>query len=248
MIDLLGKLTTRVQKRQSSAADRLLEAARRDAAGESVDLAALEDAFFESRTSLEDFAALVQRERDRKQHLDRFEKLGSLRNKADGLQKEIDRENARFDEIRSKFDSTIVGLHQKHREAQRELDKATQSRDWLVAVENVGGSLGMEYGPAVHARDEAEVAVAGFDNEIRLIRASLDSERGFLKEFAGLSEKELAGVDATTRHRWEQHEKREKRLAARLKETEKQRTEAARDHAAKVRAVEALQKRVLTGK
>lgn len=248
MFKLFSELAGRVKERQSSAADRLLAAARKDAAGEKVDLADLEQAFFESGTTLEDFEKLVELQHQRKEHLSRFETLGTLRSKASDVEKRLDAENAKYEETRSGFERRILALHDEHRAAMREVDKAVESREWLVDPEHVGGSLKIGYDAAIAALEGAEVALGSVDSELANARRSLKSEEQFVAELERQSAGNLTGLSHEDLLRHDDHKKRSERLRRRIGELEKDRTASAKDVAEKTRAVEGFRKRILAGK
>jgi len=211
MTTILEALAARMSARKTSANDVLVGAARRLAAGESADDAAIERAMLEANMSLADFRALVELAQRRREWYAALDRGPAAVAKRDKVLAVIERERAQFEQIRNQWIARANELDAEHNAADKLAEAARDARGKLVHPDNVPGTL-------ADAIREAHDNVATTAGEVERIRRDMrdnaereKSQREWADQKRRLNQVTPAG-DAND------HERMADRAARRLKE------------------------------
>jgi DNA repair exonuclease SbcCD ATPase subunit len=254
---VLDRIAGRVQKRRTSARERIEEAARRLAAGETIDEAGLEGAMFEAGLTVDEFRNLAVFYNDRRAKLDLLATLGNARKRLEKADAAIDAENARHAEAVDQFRKRYASLRSEADAAGAEVERARAAREWLLELANCPPSIRDDYAAALDAEQAATVAVGNAERELRRLRDEIKSEEGWIAQFTGEAAGEIAPREivistpkrqplvASLQDKIDRHSQRKSRLEARLTEAEAALTAANKALAAAEAAVAAVRKRIL---
>lgn len=254
---VFDRIAGRVQKRQNSARERIEDAAKRIAAGESIDEAGVEGALFEAGLTVEAFRDLAVFYQERRQRLDRLNTLGAARKRLEKADQAIDAENRRHAEATEQYRKRFLSLRQEADAAGAEVAAARDARDWLLDVQHCPPSLRDQYQAALDAEQAATVAVGDAEREARRLRERIASEAGFIDQLTGEASREIAPPElvmtppgrqrmaAATQAKVDEHEKQKTRLERRLVEAEAAVAEARKSLAAAEATLADLRKRIL---
>jgi hypothetical protein len=227
------KLSSRVRQRTTSAQERIEKAAQTLAGGKNSDVASIEDALHDATMTVDQFRERVEFHSARREHFQRLEKLGIARTKVEGLDKRIAAEEAKHAEIVEAFRARWAALRDEATAAQRDVDGARDSRDWLLAPENAPLHLADRYGGLLAEESVAVEGLAAAEREVRSIKERVKSEEGWLVEIAAEGRREIHAPEAviTTKQRerlsgqaaakYDEHEQKLTRFRKRLVEAEK---------------------------
>ena len=234
-MNILEAISTRMAARKTSANETLVAAARRLAAGESADEAAVERALVETNTPLETFRDMVelcQRRRAWYAAMDKGPAAAARRDKAAGV---LEREAAAFQAAEQTWLARRRELSADLDDAERIVAAARDARDNLVRADNIPGQLADRLREAHDAVAAAAGRVEKLNRDRRQWVEQQKSQEGFAEHKRGLNLRTPQG-DA------EDHARAAARAARRVAEvdvelaTARQELEAAEKHVASLEA------------
>jgi hypothetical protein len=224
-MSIFEALAERMATRKRSTDETLLAAARRAAAGESVDDAAVDAAMASSGKSVDDFRELVelcQRRRGWYASMDRGPAANATLGK---LQAAATRERAAFEQVRDAWLSRAAELDEQIKNAERITTAAHDARGQLVDPANVPGDLAARIREAHDAVVDAASTVERIKRERRDAAEREKSQREWTEHKRGLNISTPAGNA-------DDHERAAARAAKRLAELDAELPDAERAHAA----------------
>jgi chromosome segregation ATPase len=186
-MDVLSLLRSRFAERNRTASEVVSVAARKVAAGQSVDHAALEAAMVATNTSVDAFATLVELHTTRAGWRADYEKLKDATAKRDQANAAIEREVAAFDDYRQKHQAKMAKLQADHREAAKAVDRGELARGNLATVANVPDPAAQTLRDAHDALATASDAVSSANRAIR------EANEGIKREESWIEHKDKAG-------------------------------------------------------
>lgn len=212
-MQVLEMLRSRVTARRATAAETLVAAAARAAAGENVDPGSVEKALFEAGHTVDDFAAMVELATKRSEWRKAWAKHDAAAGKLQKAQATGERERAQFEKVRTAWLERAREIDVEIRNATKTVDAARAARAELVNPRNVPSAYGVELSEAHAALDAEHARVGGIERELREAR---DIERQ-QREWA----EHKRNMNTTNEHGGpEDHELRADRAARRAKELE----------------------------
>jgi hypothetical protein len=254
---VLDRIAGRVQKRRTSARERIEDAARRLAAGESIDEAGLEGAMFEAGLTVEEFRDLAVFYNDRRAKMDLVATLGNARKRLEKADAAIAAENARHAEVTEQYRKRFLSLRAEADAAGADVERARSAREWLLDVAHCPPSIRDDYTAALDAEQAANVAVGDAEREVRRLREEIKSAEGWIEQLTGEASTEIVPREIlitspgrqrladSIQQKIEDRTKQKNRLEARLVEAETALTTAQKTLVAAEAAVAAVRKRIL---
>jgi hypothetical protein len=254
---VLDRIAGRVQKRRTSARERIEDAARRLAAGESIDEAGLEGAMFEAGLTVEEFRDLAVFYNDRRAKMDLVATLGNARKRLEKADAAIAAENARHAEATEQYRKRFLSLRAEADAAGADVERARSAREWLLDVAHCPPSIRDDYTAALDAEQAANVAVGDAEREVRRLREEIKSAEGWIEQLTGEASTEIVPREIlitspgrqrladSIQQKIEDRTKQKNRLEARLVEAETALTTAQKALVAAEAAVAAIRKRIL---
>jgi hypothetical protein len=223
-MSIFEALAERMATRKRSTDETLLAAARRAAAGESVDDAAVDDALASSGRTVDDFRELVelcQRRRGWYAALDRGPAANAT---LDKLNATAAKERAAFEKVRAAWVSRATELDEQIKAAERITTAANDARGKLVDPGHVPGDLAARIREAHTAVVDTASTVERIKRERRDAAERAKSQREWADHKRGLNLSTPAG-DA------DDHERAAARAAKRVAELDAELPDAERAHA-----------------
>ena len=254
---VFDSLAGRMRQRKASAHERIETAAKQIAAGQSVDVAGLEDALFTAGMTLDDFRGLCDLFATRVEKLALLETLGAARKKVEKIDRDIEAANKAHAETVDNYRRRYVSLRAEADQAYAAVESARNAREWILALDNCPPSIRHEYQTALEAEQAATSAVGQAERTVRELTDEIRSEQGWLDQLAGEDAKELhppeltitkAGRDRMAGARsakYDEHAARKKRLEHRLADATKAVDEARVTLVAAEAQLAATRKRIL---
>ena len=162
-MSIFDTLSERLASRARTHEDELLRAARRAAAGESINDQVVADTLVATGQSIEDFRELVDVCQRRNRWLAEFNRGASAQATMDKLTKTAERERAEFERVQQAWFARAADLDAQLAAAQSTVQRARAARDELVAARNVPGALADQI-------REAHDTVAATGSEVERIK------------------------------------------------------------------------------
>jgi hypothetical protein len=219
-MSILETLRARFAERARTADETLTDAARRVAAGESVDMAAVESALTALQKSVGDFEAMIELARRRQGWYSAMNGLAAATARKSKAMAAAAAERAAFERVAEAWQARGRELDAEIEAADKVIQAASTARENLTNHRNVPGQLGEKLADAQTALEKATAATN------RLRRAALEaaneskSERGFAEHKRTYNISTPAG-DA------DDHERKAKRLERRAAELQAETAAAA---------------------
>lgn len=185
--ELFDRLTTRRRAREISSQDRLATAAKRVAAGETVDDNVVEESLFATGQSVDDFRRLCEQEEKRRECFSKMKIGAAAKPRLDKLEQQLAAESAKFAEIRQAYEARSQKLVIERLELLSPVDSGNAARDWLLDPRNVLGPLGTEYKEALKVVEALEESLAGLQRNAKDSRQELT---GYERELEALRSEE----------------------------------------------------------
>lgn len=180
-MDVLSLLRNRFAERTRNAAEVVSAAARKVAAGQSVDHAALEAAMVATNTSVDAFATLVELHTTRAGWRADYEKLKDATAKRDKANATIEREDAAFIEYQQKHQAKMAKLQAEYREAAKVVERGELARRELATVANVPDPAAQSLRDAHEALATASGAVSSANRAIREANEGIKREEEWIE-------------------------------------------------------------------
>lgn len=175
---VLAMLSLKVRERSATAADVIADQARRHAAGQDVDVDAVEAALRELGQPVEAFAAACELAIRRQAALAAVDRLPAAAAKAKKAAAAIEAETRRFADLRAAHIQKVAALEAEHVAAVDVVNRGDEARRTLLDPKNVPGSLAEPFRLAVEERDAAEAAAGDVRRRIREERSKIgEAER-----------------------------------------------------------------------
>lgn len=174
MMTTIDKLRERSQARSDQAIDRLAQAARDQAAGLEIDVAAVDSALYELRLSVDDFGRMVEVASKRRSALADLEKLAVARGRRDKAQAALDAEKVKIEEAIAAYQKRAAGHVETIQAAQTVVDAAEIGRRTLLNVDEVPGTIGRRYREAT---ESLAAATTRHEEAERSLREAGDREK-----------------------------------------------------------------------
>jgi len=231
MGNVLDLLRGRLQQRADNAVDVLAQAARDHAAGQTVDVGAVESALVETRQTADDFAGLCEIAVKRRDALVAVERLQSASGKLSKANAAIEAEQRRLEEIRLAHVERITVLDSERAAAQSAVTAAEQGRGVLLNPKLVLGTIAEKYRAAISDRDEANALVSMLEQELREATADAKSEEEWVKQLTQSDSQPrsfgmISSPTQQTSYRLQDHVNAKQRAERRAAEATKQLSEA----------------------
>ncbi len=254
---VFDSLAGRMRQRKANAHERIETAAKQIAAGQSVDVGGLEDALFTAGMTLDDFRGLCDLFAARVEKLALLDTLGAARKKVEKIDRDIEAANKTHAEAVDNYRRRYMTLRAEADQAQAAVDTARTAREWLLAVDHCPPSLRDEYQGALAAEEKAVADVGHAQREIKKLSDDIKSEKGWLEQLAGEDVREIhpptMTVTASQRERlgaargqkYDEHDRRLKRLEARKVDADKTLADAQAALVAAEAVVAGVRKKIL---
>jgi len=218
MANVLDLLRGRLQQRADNAVDVLAQAARDHAAGQTVDVGAVESALVETRQTADDFAKLCEIAGRRREALLAVERLQSASGKLTKASAAIEAEQRRFEEVRLAHVERITSLDSERAAAQSAVTAAEQGRRVLLDPKLVLGTIAERYRQAASERDDAASTVQALERELKDATSEIKSQEEWITQ--------LGQSDAQSSYRLQDHVNAKRRAERRTAEATSQLSEA----------------------
>jgi hypothetical protein len=176
---VLDLLRGRQAERHTNNADAIAAAARKTAAGETVDHLALEHAMVEEGLSVEDFAALVGQAERRQSWRAAMDKLPAATARVAKTNATIERERVAFEAVRDAWFQRANELDAELAAAEPLVRAGNEAREKLSNPANVPGVVGERLAEALADQAEAVERVAGVGRQQREWGENLSRNNGF---------------------------------------------------------------------
>jgi hypothetical protein len=250
-------LAGRMRQRTSNAHERIEAAAKAIARGDNIDVAGLENSLFTVGMTLDNFRQLCDLFVARADNFAKLDGLGAARKRIEKVDREIEAANKTHAEAVEAYRKRYTNLRAEADQAQAAVDTARAARDWLLAVDNCPPSLRDEYQAGLAAEDKAVADVGNAQREVQKLSEDIKSEKGWLEQLAGEDVREIhpptMTVTASQRERlgaargqkYDEHERRLKRLEARKVDADKTLADAQAALVAAEAVVAGVRKRIL---
>ena len=250
MGNVLDLLRGRLQQRADNAVDVLAQAARDHAAGQTVDVGAVESALVETRQTADDFAKLCEIAAKRREALLAVDRLPSASGKLAKANAAIDDEQRRFEDLRLAHVKRITSLDSERAAAQTAVTAAEQGRGVLLDPKLVLGTIAEKYRAAISEREEANNLVSTLERELRDATADAKSEEEWVDQLTQSdSQPRSFGMislpSQPTSYRLQDHVNAKQRAERRAAEATKQLSEARKVLAQASRKLAELELQVL---
>jgi len=237
MGNVLDLLRGRLQQRADNAVDVLAQAARDHAAGQTVDVGAVESALVETRQTADDFAKLCEIAGRRREALLAVERLQSSSGKLTKANSAIEAEQRRFEEVRMAHVERITSLDSERAAAQSAVTAAEQGRSVLLNLKLVLGTVAERYRQAISERDDAAGTVQALERELKDATSEIKSQEEWITQ--------LGQSDAQSSYRLQDHVNAKRRAERRTAEATSQLSEARKVLAQASRTLADLELQVL---
>lgn len=178
----LDILRQRSQQRADHALDTLAEAAKKQAAGEEIDVVAVDAALAELKLGVDDFATLVETAARRRSALGDLEKLASARGRRDKAQATLTAEAGKLEEAIAAYQKRAAGLAETINAATLVVDAAEAARRLLLKADEVPGVPGRKYREAIERHAAASARVAAAENDLREIEAAIARSEAWIRD------------------------------------------------------------------
>lgn len=175
MVGILETLRGRMAARRESNAETLAAAARRIAAGESVDTGNVEAALVQENKSVDDFEALCELARRRQVWHATRDKGPAAIVQRDKLTTELEAERQRFEAARLAWVAASEKLNAKLSAAVNTVSASNDATDNLTHPKNIPGPLGDKMAAALDAHTDAMSAA---ENARRALKDARDRVKG----------------------------------------------------------------------
>ena len=207
--------------------------------------------------TLDGFRALCDLFAGRAENFTKLEGLAAARKKVDKVDREIEAANQTHAEAVEQYRRRYMQLRAEADQAQAAVDAARAARDWLLAPENCPPSLRDEYQAALGAEHQAITDVENAQGQLKYLADEIKGEKGWLEQLAGEDIRQIhppeAVVAASQRERlsaargekYDEHERRLKRLEARMADAQKTLADAQAAQVAAEAVVAGIRKRIL---
>ena len=254
---VFDKLASRVKQRTATAHDRIEAAARAIAKGDNVDVAGLEESLHTVGMDLPAFQALCDLFVARADNFAKLDGLGAARKKVEKIDKDIAAANATHAEAVEAYRKRYTQLRADADQAQAAVDTARAARDWLLAVDHCPPSLRDEYVAALAGEEKANADVGNAQREIKKLADDIKSEKGWLEQLAGedvrtihppemvVTTSQRERLSGARKDKYDEHERRLKRLEARKVDADKTLADAQAALVAAEAVVAGVRKRIL---
>ena len=220
----LDLLRGRLKQRADNHTDTLANAARAHAAGEAVDVGAVETALAATGQTADDFGRLCEIANSRREALASLEKLPAAQSKYRKASDSLAVEQRRYEELRAAYLSKAEALEADVANAEAAIRRAEAARQTLVDPKFVLGSMADRIREALTERDAAEIEAETLRRQLREQREKLRLETAWLDQLAGGDEKKLASWFPVTKEpvspRVDEHLLYKKRAERRISEIE----------------------------
>lgn len=208
-MNVLDLLRRRVEQRQTSHMEQLVDAARAIAAGRSVDTEAVDAAMNSAGVTFDQFEQLVATARRRFDWHKQAKNLPAARKAHERIQATADKERQAFEETQRAWAERAKQLDAEHRQARKDLDTAEAAAGHLVDPDNVLGAAGDRLREAHVEHDEAAATHGG------LVRAVKETKEKIAYEKTWIEQKQAVNVEGLS---VEDHRRFLRRAEARLAE------------------------------
>lgn len=198
---VLDRLSGRLKQRTKSAREIVEQAARKIAAGESVDEAALESAIVEAGLAVDDLGRLAEFYSRRAEKRKLLDALGGARKRLAAVDAKISAENAKHAEIVDAYKKRWLALREEADAATREVDAGRAARDWLLELANCPPSLQDDYRRLLDDEQAATVAVGDAQRLARQIREDIESQKRWIESLDGASSREIEAPTVAVNYR-----------------------------------------------
>lgn len=185
---ILELLRGRLAERHTNNADTIAAAARKTAAGETVDHLALENALVEERLGVEDFVALVTQAERRQSWRAAVDKLPAATARAAKATGTIAKERAAFEAVHAAWVVRGTELEAELEAAETLVRAGEEARAKLSNPANVPGAVGERLAEAMGDQQEAVERVAGVERQRREWGENLSRRLGFVRQHDGTPE------------------------------------------------------------
>lgn len=218
-MQVLEMLRSRFNERKTNATETLANAAKKLAAGETVDHAAIENAIVETGTTVDDFEHMVELARRRHGWRSTYEKGTAANTRLEKANATAERERGQFEQIKTAWLERAAELDAEIRAAQKVVDAAAAARTDLTRPQNVPGPVGQQLVDAHRALSEASGRVSDVARQLKEQRELEKSQREWADHKRTLNQSNEHGSA-------DDHEARANRAARRIKELESELKEA----------------------
>jgi len=175
MVGILETLRGRMAARRETNAETLMAAARRIAAGETVDPSAVESALVAERATVDDFSAMVELARRRQSWHATRDKGPAAIIQRDKLTTELEAERQRFEAARLAWNAASEKLNAKLSAAINTVSASNDATDNLTHPKNIPGPLGEKMAAALDAHTDA---MTNAENARRALKDARDRVKG----------------------------------------------------------------------
>lgn len=218
-MSVLELLRGRMAARKNTADETLAAAAKRLAAGESIDHGAVETALVETRQTVDDFEAMVSVATRRREFRAAMDKGPAATTKLEKIQSTAANERAQFEKIQTAWLQRAAELDEQIRTAESIVGRARDAREELVKPANVPEPLRTRLVEAHAALGEAHTTRERLEREMREVRDRLKQRSELANHYRELN---ATGQFGTA----EDYETLAKRCQRRLAELEPEFAEA----------------------
>lgn len=208
-MQVLDMLRTRLASRKTTADETLVSAANRVAAGETVDVAAVENALVDMGRDFEYFENMcttARRRREWRVHLDRIPAATTRLEKARAA---AERERAQFDKIAAAWHQRGRELDAEIHAAEELLNRGLSAREELTKPENTPGPVGQRVAEARAAVEVAETNLGALRRQQRDATERLKRNTDFREHHTKFNTHGPAGQNAADYDRLAKRAERE---------------------------------------
>jgi uncharacterized protein (DUF1778 family) len=218
-MSVLELLRGRMAARKTTADETLAAAAKRLAAGESIDHGAVETALVETRQTVDEFETMVATANRRRELRAALDKGPAANTKLEKLQTTAAHERAQFEKIQTAWFERAAELDGQIRAAETIVGRARDAREELVKPASVPEPVRTRLVEAHAALEEAHTKRSALEHEVKEVRDRLKQRNEFADHYRELN---TAGLHGTA----EDYETLAKRCERRLAELQPELDEA----------------------
>lgn len=232
-------------------------AAKAIAAGETADVAALEQDLHTTGMTLDEFRALCETFAERVKKFADLDKLAAARRRVEKLDKDAEAATKAHAEATERYHQRVAALRAEAAEGNVIVTAGERAKEWLLDPKNAPPSLAGDYREALAVEQSAAAAVGDAEREVGRLTGEIKGERGWLKQLADedamqLHPAELAitktgreKLSAARQEKYATHERRLTRLEAQLAQANEMLDQARAALVAAEATVAAVRKKIL---